>query len=256
MKLEVLYEDEYLTAVVKPPGISSEGDRSNGEDMVSIVKNYIFDRSDMDSEPYLAVINRLDKPVGGIMLFGRTKEVAAKLSDMIQMKQPGDDAVIRKYYQAVLDGYLENEEGTYEDYILFDKKKNVSKIVPEGTKGAKKAILHYELLDEFETDSGYLTYVLIELFTGRHHQIRCQMAHHGTPIHGDAKYGNMKIGQAGKPKGSNGKNMKNGGIGKEKSEIALYSSRLEFIHPVTGERIVLKKEPDTKAFEAIELDEF
>jgi len=112
-------------------------------------------------------------------------------------------------------------------------------VVKEGTPGAKKAVLKYELIDEFETDKGYLTYVLIRLITGRHHQIRCQMAAHGTPIVGDVRYAAPGAARKASPR-----------------EIALFSSRMEFVHPVTGERIVLRREPDTKAFEAIELDEF
>lgn len=241
MKLEVLYEDEYMIAVTKPPGVPSQGDRSNDVDMVTRVRDYLFDKGDIDTEPYVAVINRLDRPVGGIMLFAKSEDMAAKLTDMIQMKG------IRKYYQAILSGYLEEEEGTYTDWILFDKKNNISKVVKEGTPGAKKAVLKYELIDEFETDKGYLTYVLIRLITGRHHQIRCQMAAHGTPILGDVRYAAPGSGTG----AGNGKNRDSGS-----REIALFSSRMEFVHPVTGERIVLRREPDTKAFEAIELDEF
>ena len=233
MKLEVLYEDEYMIAVTKAPGVPSQGDRSNDVDMVTRVRDYLFDKGDIDTEPYVAVINRLDRPVGGIMLFAKSEDMAAKLTDMIQMKD------IRKYYQAILSGYLEEEEGTYTDWLLFDKKNNISKVVKEGTPGAKKAVLKYELIDEFETDKGYLTYVLIRLITGRHHQIRCQMAAHGTPILGDVRYAAPGSARKASPR-----------------EIALFSSRMEFVHPVTGERIVLRREPDTKAFEAIELDEF
>ena len=246
MKLEVLYEDEYMIAVTKPPGVPSQGDRSNDVDMVTRVRDYLFDKGDIDTEPYIAVINRLDRPVGGIMLFAKSEDMAAKLTDMIQMKDETDESGdkheikgIRKYYQAILSGYLEEEEGTYTDWILFDKKNNISKVVKEGTPGAKKAVLKYELIDEFETDKGYLTYVLIRLITGRHHQIRCQMAAHGTPIVGDVRYAAPGAARKASPR-----------------EIALFSSRMEFVHPVTGERIVLHREPDTKAFEAIELDEF
>ncbi|MCR5292078.1 MAG: RluA family pseudouridine synthase [Eubacterium sp.] len=284
MKLEVLYEDEYMIAVTKPPGVPSQGDRSNDVDMVTRVRDYLFDKGDIDTEPYVAVLNRLDRPVGGIMLFAKSEDMAAKLTDMIQMKdetdepsgseagdskfsgseagdresvdghvtsENGDGHVtgengdrheirgIRKYYQAILSGYLEEEEGTYTDWLFFDKKNNISKVVKEGTPGAKKAVLKYELIDEFETDKGYLTYVLIRLITGRHHQIRCQMAAHGTPIVGDVRYAAPGAARKASPR-----------------EIALFSSRMEFVHPVTGERIVLRREPDTKAFEAIELDEF
>ena len=117
MKLDVLYEDEYLIACVKPAGVPAQGDKSNDMDMVSLVQNYIFDNSDSDEEPYVAVIHRLDKPVGGIMLFAKDRDTAAKLSDMLQ------DGKIEKYYQAVLTGELPDEAGDFTDYILTDNKK-------------------------------------------------------------------------------------------------------------------------------------
>ena len=233
MKLDVLYEDEYLIACVKPAGVPAQGDKSNDMDMVSLVQNYILDNSDSDEEPYVAVIHRLDKPVGGIMLFAKDRDTAAKLSDMLQ------DGKIEKYYQAVLTGELPDEAGDFTDYILTDNKTGTSKVVPKGTKGAKEARLSYEVLDEFDTDDGPLSFVLIELFTGRHHQIRCQMAAHKAPVWGDMRYNPVF-----KKKPVKGLH-----------EIGLYFSRMEFDHPVTGEHVVLKAEPEGIAFEAIELDE-
>ena len=96
MKLDILYEDKYLIACIKPCGVPAQGDKTNDLDMVSLVRDHIFDNSDSDEEPYVAVIHRLDKPVGGIMLFAKDKDTAAKLSDMLQ------DNEIVKYYQAVL----------------------------------------------------------------------------------------------------------------------------------------------------------
>ncbi len=265
MKLDILYEDKYILACVKPCGVPSQGDKSNDIDMVSQVQNYLFDNSDSDEEPYAAVIHRLDKPVGGILLFAKDRETAARLSDMQQ------DGKIEKYYQAVLTGFLPEDEEGFTDYLLTDSKTGTTKVVPKGTKGAKEARLYYEILDEFETDIGPLSYVLIELETGRHHQIRCQMAAHGAPVWGDRRYnpqfggGSSKGGRgmAGNRSGHGGKNGqggrgRNGGSGaggKNSSEIGLYFSRMEFDHPVTGERIILKTEPEGAAFEAIELDE-
>ena len=144
-----------------------------------------------------------------------------------------------KYYQAILTGELPNEEGTIKNYLLHDTKNNVTKIVDEGTPGAKYAELDYEVLDVMETDNGILTYVLITLVTGRHHQIRVQMAGKKAGIWGDTKY-----------------NPKFQKVKKKYQQIALYASRLEFIHPVTGEHMVFKNEPEGKAFEIIDLDEF
>ena len=233
MKLEILYEDEYMLACVKPPGVPSQADKSNDEDMVTIVKNYIFENSDLNEEPYVAMLHRLDRPVGGVMIFAKDKDTAAKLS-----KQQTDGAMV-KYYQAVLTGELPEEYGELSDYMVKDAKTNTSKICSKDTDGAKKAELTYELLDEFETDEGILSYVLIKLLTGRHHQIRVQMSHLGCGVWGDTKY-NIKF-----------KNVKKG-----VKQIALFSSRIELEHPVTGEHLVLKKEPYGKAFDVIEMDEF
>ncbi len=232
MKPEILYEDESLIACVKPAGMPAQGTKSNDEDMISILKNYLYDRGDTDEEPYIAAIHRLDRPVGGIMLFAKNREIAAKLTDQVMAQ----DMV--KYYQAVLTGTLPDFEGEMVDYLLHDTKTNLTRVVKKGVKGAKRAVLYYEVLDEFETDGGPLTYVLIELVTGRHHQIRAQMAAHGAGIWGDTKYNHLFRGK------------KQG-----KAQIGLYASRLEFTHPVTGERIILKKEPEGEAFDVIELDE-
>ncbi|MBQ7706787.1 MAG: RluA family pseudouridine synthase [Lachnospiraceae bacterium] len=233
MKLDILFEDDHMLACVKPVGVPSQSDKTNDEDMVTIVKNYIFENSDSNEEPYVAMLHRLDRPVGGVMIFAKNKEAAAKLS-----KQQTDGTMI-KYYQAVLTGELPEEYGELSDYMVKDKKTNISKICDKSVEGAKKAELTYELLDEFETDEGVLSYVLIELLTGRHHQIRVQMANLGCGVWGDTKY-NPKF-----------KNVKKG-----IKQIALFSSRIELEHPVTNEHMVFKKEPYGKAFDIIELDEF
>jgi 23S rRNA pseudouridine1911/1915/1917 synthase len=250
MKPKILYEDEYMLACVKKSGVPSQSDKSNDEDMVSIIKNYIFEKSDSSEEPYVSVIHRLDKPVGGVMIFAKTKEAAAKLSDMMQKGQ------IVKYYQAVLTGELPDFDGELVDYMVRDPKTNTSKIVPEGTDGAKRAALYYEVLDVFETDEGVLSYVLIELETGRHHQIRVQMANQGCGIWGDTKYNPKFSGVSGS---GNKSKYKKGGRPKGKSnftQIGLYSSRIELTHPFTGEELVFKSEPTGQAFEVIEMEDY
>ena len=236
MKLDVLYEDEYIIACVKPYGVPSQPDKTYGVDMVTLVKEYLYEEA---GEPYIAVINRLHRPVAGIILFAKDEDTAAKLSDMLQ------DGEISKDYQAVVEGFLDEPEGEYEDWILHDKRKNTSKIVPKGTKGAKKALLGYEVLDELDTDEGPVSYVLVELMTGRHHQIRCQMAAHGTPLWGDTKYNPRFTSASGRKSGSD-----------KYPEIGLYSTRMEFIHPVTGEEIFLHREPEGKAFDIVDQMDF
>lgn len=235
MKLEILYEDAYLIACVKPYGVLSQGDKGNDEDMITKIKHYLYDQdtSEQAEEPYVAAIHRLDRPVGGVMIFAKNPETAAKLSDMQQ------DGEIVKYYQAVITGELPDAEGEMVDYLLRDGKTNTTKVVKKGEKGAKRAELYYEVLDVMDTDDGTLSYVLIELVTGRHHQIRAQFASRGCGIWGDTKY-----------------NPKFAKTKRKYKQIGLFSSRMEFTHPITGEEIVIKKEPEGEAFEVLDLDEF
>ena len=233
MKIDILYEDSDILVCVKPYGIPVQGDKTRDTDLLTYLKNLIFERDNMNEEPYLAIVHRLDRPVGGVMVFAKNQSAAAKLSDQIQ------DGNVIKYYQAVLTGELQDDMGTMTDYLLKDGKTNTTKIVDKDDKGAKKAVLDYEVLDVFETDNGVLTYVLVQLITGRHHQIRVQMAGRNAGIYGDTKYN---------PKFMNTK--------KKYQQMALYSTRLEFDHPSTGEHMVFKSEPEGDAFEVIELDEF
>ncbi len=233
MKVEILHEDADMIVCVKPYGMPAQGDKSRDMDLLSFLKNRIFEEEELEEEPYLAMVHRLDRPVGGIMVFAKNQKAAACLSDQVQ------DGTMVKFYQAILTGELPDECGILEDYLVKDGRTNTSKIVKKGTKGAKKAQLEYEVLDVFETDQGVLSYVLIQLITGRHHQIRVQMAGRGAGIYGDTKYNPLFA----KTK-------------KKYQQIALFATRLEFEHPVTREHMIFKCEPEGDAFEVIELDEF
>ena len=239
--IDIVYEDNYIIACIKPYGVPSQADKTYGVDMITMVKEYLYEKSESEEEPYVAVINRLDRPVAGIILFAKDESTAAKLSDMVQ------DREIQKFYQVVVQGYMEDAEGDLSDYLLHDKKKNITQVVTKGTKGAKYAELHYEVLDELDTDEGPISYLLVELKTGRHHQIRCQMATNGTPIWGDNKYNLGSKGAKGGPSPAKG-----GKKTKEQKEIGLYSTKMVFNHPVTGEEVFLHREPEGKAFEIMD----
>lgn len=230
-KPEILYIDDAIVVCVKPQGMPVQNDKSRDLSLENYLKNELVKKE--KKTPELYIVHRLDRPVGGVMVFARTKEAAANLSKQMQ----GD--AFEKYYQAILTGYLPQEEGMLTDYLLKDGKDNTSKVVKEGTKGAKKAMLSYEVLDMLETDQGQYTYVLIHLMTGRHHQIRVQFASRNVGIWGDTKY-NKKF-----------QNKK-----KKYYEIGLYATRLAFSHPVTGEKKVFKTEPQGEAFAVLDAEEF
>jgi 23S rRNA pseudouridine1911/1915/1917 synthase len=233
LKPEILYMDESVIVCVKPQGMPVQNDKSRDLSVLNYLKNEIAKKEKGKGEPEVYVVHRLDRPVGGVMVFARTKEAAAHLSAQVQ------DGRFDKYYQAVLTGQLPDEAGELRNYLLKDGKTNTSKVVPEGTKNAKLAELEYEVLDYLETDQGVFTYALIHLLTGRHHQIRVQCANAKAGIWGDTKYNPMFQ----KTK-------------RRYMQIGLYSTRICFEHPVTGETKVFKSEPTGEAFEILDAEEF
>ena len=164
--LNILYEDDQIIVVEKPVGIESQSNRTFEPDMVSEVKKHINSLSPKKGEPYVGVIHRLDKPVGGILVFGKTKEAAGALSKQVSGHQ------MEKKYLAVICGKPVDNFGTYVDYLWKDGKNNISKIVDKGITDAKRAELSYRVLEEQEGEEGPLCLVEIDLKTGRHHQIR------------------------------------------------------------------------------------
>jgi 23S rRNA pseudouridine1911/1915/1917 synthase len=167
------------------------------------------------------------------MVFARTKEAAAELSRQIQHDE------FEKYYQAVVCGNPDSDSGVFEDYLLKDGKTNTTKVVSKDTKGAKLAVLEYELIDQIESGEGLLSWMLIILRTGRHHQIRVQFAERNMPLYGDTKYNPRYRNQKGKY-----------------IQLGLYSTRLAFTHPFTGERMVFKTEPRGEAFEMMDVEAY
>lgn len=212
--LKVLYEDNHIIVVEKKPNIPSQGDKTNDIDMLTIVKQYIKEKYNKPGDVYLGLIHRLDRPVGGVMVFARTSKAAARLSEEVRNK------VFKKKYLTIVDGRFEKRTDTLEDYLLKNEKNNLSKVVKEGTKNAKLAKLDYEEVTYNEETN--LSLLKINLYTGRHHQIRVQLSSRGHSICGDQKYGTR-------------------GRGKQ---IALWAYSLTIVHPITKEEMTFESLPE------------
>lgn len=213
-KLNVIYEDNHIIVVEKPVNIPSQGDKTGDIDMLTLVKRYIKEKYNKPGEVYLGLVHRLDRPVGGVMVFAKTSKAAARLSEQVKNKD------FKKKYLVIVDGKFEKNKGTLEDYLLKNEKTNTSKVVKEGTKNAKLAILDYEVLKYNEEIN--LSVMKVNLHTGRHHQIRVQMANAGHSICGDQKYGTR-------------------GRGKQ---ICLWAYELTILHPITKEEMTFKVLPE------------
>lgn len=216
MGLNILYEDEELLVVKKDAGIPVESGRLRIMDLQGLIKNELYKRNPSAGEPYLGMIHRLDQPVEGVIVFAKTPKAAAGLSKQVT------DGTMKKYYLALLCGQPSKDSGTLVDYLLKDGRTNTSKIVPKGTKDAKRAELHYRILKRGETTA----LAQIELITGRHHQIRVQTAGAGWPLYGDTKY-NPQFRQT-----------------NDYVQTALCAYKLSFQHPKTKKVMEFCIEPD------------
>lgn len=219
--LNIFYEDQELIVVKKPVGMESQETRSFSPDLVSEIKKHIHHLSTKKEEPYVGVIHRLDKPVGGIMVYAKTKEAASLLSRQIKENQ------MQKMYMAVVCGKPVDNVDNFVDYLLKDTGKNMSRIVEKGISGAKRAELRYQVVDTFKEEE-LLTLVKIWLITGRHHQIRVQFAGRGMPLWGDHRYNPKFAGQ---------------------KSIALSACELSFFHPKTKKPLTFQMEPEGEIFQ-------
>lgn len=217
MQLEILFEDNHIIVCYKPAGVPTQTSKLGEPDMVSILKNYL-------KGGYVAVIHRLDQPVEGVLVFAKTPEAAKELNKGLQ------GAGFGKHYQAVLMGEPSNQEGTLEDYLVKDGKTNTSRVASQKEKDAKRAVLHYEVIETSEIDGKKVSRVKVKLETGRHHQIRVQMAHMGCPIWGDSKYNTSPIQD------------------RRFRQIALCAYRLEFIHPRNKKKMEFEVKPRGEGF--------
>ena len=208
--LKVLYEDNHIIVVEKPVNIPSQADKTGDVDLLTIVKQYIKEKYNKPGEVYLGLVHRLDRPTGGVMVFARTSKSASRLSEQIRNK------TMHKKYLCIVDGKMENQTGSMRDFLLKNERTNTSKVVKEGAKNAKEAILDYEVVKYNEEIN--MSVVKVNLHTGRHHQIRVQFASRGHSLSGDQKYGTR-------------------GRGKQ---LALWAHSLSFIHPTTKEELTFE----------------
>ena len=212
-KLNVLYEDNHIIVVEKIINIPSQGDKTGDIDMLSIIKDYIKQKFSKPGNVYLGLVHRLDRPVGGVMVFAKTSKAAARLSEQVR------NNTFQKSYLVIANGKMSKENETLEDYLLKNEKNNMSKVVQEGTKNSKLAILDYKVL-KFDSELN-LSVLKVNLHTGRHHQIRVQLSSRNHSIYGDQKYGGR-------------------GHGKQ---ICLWAYKLSFEHPISKEKMTFQVLP-------------
>jgi 23S rRNA pseudouridine1911/1915/1917 synthase len=209
----ILFEDNHVLGVTKPVNIPSQEDATGDPDMLTILKQDIKERYNKPGNVFLGLVHRLDRPVGGAMVFAKTSKAASRLSEAVRSRS------FRKQYVAVVHGIPSKTSGRLVNMLYKDVKTNTVYVTSKGTDGAKEAILDYTVL---QTAEGF-SLVLIELHTGRPHQIRVQLSHAGHPLFGDQKYGS-KVNKAGQ-------------------QIALWSVLVGFPHPVTKEEIAIRSMP-------------
>lgn len=206
--LIVLYEDNHIIVVVKEENILSQADNTLDLDMLTLVKNYIKEKHNKPGNVYLGLVSRLDRRVGGVMVFAKSSKAASRLSDDIRTHN------INKEYYAIVEGIIDTD-GSLKDYLYKDEKELKAIISSENNKEAKEAILNYYVQKKIEIDNSNYTLLKIELITGRYNQIRAQLSHFNHPIINDFKYGYK------------GKNYED--------SLGLWCHQISFTHPVTKE---------------------
>lgn len=208
--MQILYEDNHLIAVNKAPGEIVQGDKTGDKPLSDTLKEYIKLKYNKPGEVFLGVPHRLDRPTSGVVLFARTSKALVRLNEMFK----NHDAM-HKTYWAIVQGAPKLSEARLENYLIRNEPQNKSYIAKPGAKDAKLAVLTYRTL----TRGDHFSLLEVELLTGRHHQIRCQLAAIGCPIKGDLKYGAKRS----NPDGS----------------ISLHARQITFVHPVRKEQLTI-----------------
>lgn len=212
-KYRIVYEDEDLLVVFKPAGLPTQSARATAPDLMSALANEYLERGVKNQ--YLGLVNRLDQPVEGLLLVGKTRNAAAGLS-----RQASSRTGMEKEYLALVNGKMPEKEGMLVDYLVHDRRTNSSRVGEKGGPEAKRCELSYRVLGEWKEKS----LLEIRLLTGRHHQIRVQLAHRGCPIAGDQKYGPAADARAG-------------------GRLCLCACKIAFRHPRTKKTMSFQVEP-------------
>ena len=212
--MKILYEDKYLIVCEKPVGVESQRSSSGKDDMLALLSRY---RVEKDEDSYVGLVHRLDVATGGAMIYSKREDMTGKLSALVQSSD------YKKTYLAVAHGEPPEREGEMRDLLYHDKKKNKSYVCDKKRQGVKEAVANYRLLETVEQENGEkMSLHEVELITGRTHQIRVQFASRKMPLVGDGKYGSRD----------------------NKASCALWSYRVEFIHPIVKKAIVCECFPE------------
>jgi len=211
--LQVLFEDNHIIIINKKAGDIVQGDKTGDEPLSDIVKSYIKDKYKKPGNVYLGVVHRLDRPTSGIIIFAKTSKALERLNRMLREKE------INKTYWAIVKEEPTPKKSTLINWLKKNPKNNKSTVYFKETDGCKKAILHYSVIKKLDT----YTLLEIDLETGRHHQIRCQLSAIKHPIKGDLKYGFKRSNKDG--------------------SIHLHARKIEFTHPVSKENISITAPP-------------
>lgn len=222
--MKVLYEDNHIILVSKASGEITQGDKTGDTPLPEIIKAYIKEKYHKPGEVFLGVVHRLDRPVSGIVLFARTSKALSRLGPMFATHEK-----VQKTYWAIVAQKPPKPKDTLTHWLTRDERSNKARAYDREVPKSKKSILDYELIAQ--SDRYFL--LEIHLHTGRHHQIRCQLAKIGCPIKGDLKYGAPRS----NPDGS----------------ISLHARRLRFVHPVSHKTIdIIAPTPDERLWNAFE----
>jgi len=208
--LQILYEDNHLIILNKRVGDIVQGDKTGDIPLSEIVKQYLAEKYNKPGAAFLGVVHRIDRPTSGIVIFAKTSKALSRLNKMLV------DKTIQKTYWALVQDRVELTENTLVNYLRKNEKNNKASVKDTETEGTKKAVLHYKVIKYLDK----YTLLEIDLETGRHHQIRSQLAHLGHPVKGDVKYGFKR------PNADAG--------------IHLHARRVSLVHPVSKELLVIE----------------